>query len=105
MKVEDSFEVLHNTKVPFDESVINGSIDGVNTTNEYIRYPSNWSAIEKNINKIDPSLNIIFKPLPEDDPKRRNPDISKAKKILNWEPNMQLSDGLDKTIEYFRNLK
>ena len=60
---------------------------------------------EKIINKIDPSLNIIFKPLPEDDPKRRNPDISKAKKILNWEPNMQLSDGLDKTIEYFRNLK
>ena len=56
------------------------------------------------INKIDPSLNIIFKSLPEDDPRRRNPDISKAKKILNWEPNIELSKGLDETINYFKNI-
>jgi len=56
------------------------------------------------IKKIEPSLNIIFKPLPEDDPKRRNPDIARAKEILNWEPKIKLSDGLDKTINYFKNI-
>ena len=56
------------------------------------------------IEKIDPSLNITFKPLPEDDPRRRNPDISKAKRILNWEPNIELSLGLDRTIDYFKNI-
>jgi nucleoside-diphosphate-sugar epimerase len=45
---------------------------------------------------------IIYKPLPEDDPQVRQPDISKAKKILGWEPRVQLDEGLLKTIEYFR---
>lgn len=40
--------------------------------------------------------------LPEDDPVRRQPDISKAKKLLGWEPKVNLDEGLDKTIEYFR---
>lgn len=42
--------------------------------------------------------------LPEDDPERRRPDISKAKKLLRWEPEVSLNDGLDKTIEYFRGV-
>ena len=41
-------------------------------------------------------------PLPEDDPKQRKPDITKAKKILSWEPKISLSQGLEKTIAYFR---
>ena len=45
---------------------------------------------------------IIFKPLPQDDPKQRQPDISKAKKILKWEPRVALAEGLVKTIDYFR---
>jgi dTDP-glucose 4,6-dehydratase len=45
---------------------------------------------------------IVYKPLPEDDPQVRQPDISKAKKILGWEPNVKLDEGLAKTIEYFR---
>jgi dTDP-glucose 4,6-dehydratase len=45
---------------------------------------------------------IDYKPLPEDDPQVRQPDITKAKKILNWEPKVTLEDGLVKTIEYFR---
>ena len=45
---------------------------------------------------------IIFKPLPVDDPKQRQPDISRAKKLLGWEPRVPLSEGLVKTIEYFR---
>lgn len=42
--------------------------------------------------------------LPEDDPVRRQPDISKAKKLLGWEPEVSLNDGLDKTIAYFRGV-
>jgi len=45
---------------------------------------------------------IIFKPLPQDDPKRRRPDITKAKKVLDWEPKISLKEGLKKTIEWFR---
>ncbi|MDR1092245.1 MAG: SDR family oxidoreductase [Prevotella sp.] len=44
---------------------------------------------------------LIFEPLPCDDPKQRKPDISLAKEILNWEPKIQLREGLVKTIEYF----
>ena len=45
---------------------------------------------------------IIFKPLPQDDPKQRQPDISLAKEKLNWNPKIALEDGLIKTIEYFK---
>ena len=45
---------------------------------------------------------IVYKPLPEDDPQVRQPDISKARKILGWEPKVDLEEGLIKTIEYFR---
>jgi dTDP-glucose 4,6-dehydratase len=46
---------------------------------------------------------IVYKPLPEDDPQVRQPNISKAKKILGWEPKVKLEEGLLKTIEYFRS--
>jgi nucleoside-diphosphate-sugar epimerase len=49
--------------------------------------------------------NIIYTPLPEDDPERRKPDISKAKKILGWEPKVKLRDGLRITIEWFKKNK
>jgi dTDP-glucose 4,6-dehydratase len=45
---------------------------------------------------------IVFKPLPQDDPKQRRPDITKAKKILRWEPKVPLTGGLKQTIKYFR---
>jgi dTDP-glucose 4,6-dehydratase len=45
---------------------------------------------------------ILYKPLPQDDPQVRQPDISKARKILGWEPKVNLEEGLVKTIEYFR---
>ena len=47
---------------------------------------------------------IIEKDLPEDDPKRRQPDISLAKKTLDWQPTVPLEDGLEKTIQYFRSI-
>jgi len=46
---------------------------------------------------------FVYKPLPEDDPHRRNPDISKAMKILNWEPKVKLEEGLKKVIEWFKH--
>ncbi|MHA1839840.1 MAG: GDP-mannose 4,6-dehydratase [Candidatus Ranarchaeia archaeon] len=51
----------------------------------------------------DPKLKIVFKPMPEDDPSRRCPDITKAKKILNWEPVTPLEETLELTIEYFKD--
>ncbi|HBY58295.1 MAG TPA: NAD-dependent dehydratase, partial [Solibacterales bacterium] len=45
---------------------------------------------------------LAFRPLPEDDPKRRQPDISKAKAVLGWEPRVTLEEGLSKTVEYFQ---
>ncbi len=49
------------------------------------------------------SSKIVFQPLPQDDPKQRCPDISKAKQLLNWEPKIKLEAGLNKTIEYFKS--
>ncbi len=62
--------------------------------------------IAKTIIKLTNSKSkIIYKPLPEDDPKKRRPDISKAKKILKWEPKVDLNQGLLKTIDYFKRSK
>jgi UDP-glucuronate decarboxylase len=47
---------------------------------------------------------LIFKDLPEDDPKQRQPDISIAKGKLEWEPKISLKEGLEKTISYFETL-
>lgn len=46
---------------------------------------------------------IVFKPLPQDDPKQRQPDISKARTILRWEPKVPLEEGLERTIQFFKS--
>ncbi len=53
---------------------------------------------------INSSSKIIFKPLPDDDPVRRRPDISTAMEKLGWQPSTNLEDGLKKTIDYFDSL-
>lgn len=58
---------------------------------------------EEIIQITNSSSKIIYNPLPVDDPQVRQPDISKAKHILGWEPKVQRIDGLKKTMEYFRN--
>jgi nucleoside-diphosphate-sugar epimerase len=50
------------------------------------------------------SSDITFEDLPEDDPRRRCPDIAKAKRVLGWEPKVAIEQGLEKTIEYFKNI-
>ena len=56
------------------------------------------------INLVGSSSQLISCPLPSDDPKQRQPDISLAREALGWEPNTQLREGLGKTISYFNNL-
>lgn len=53
-------------------------------------------------NMVNPDTEIDFKPLPQDDPKRRQPDITKAKTLLGWEPTIPLQEGLKLTIDDFR---
>jgi UDP-glucuronate decarboxylase len=57
-------------------------------------------AVQKMVN---PDAEIIFKPLPQDDPQRRRPNITKAKTLLGWEPTIPLQEGLKLTVEDFRS--
>ena len=60
---------------------------------------------EKIIAMTGSSSKIVFKSLPNDDPKQRQPDITQAKKKLGWEPTIELEDGLSRMIEYFKGSK
>ena len=67
--------------------------------------PIEFSMLElaqKIIIATNSSSNLHFEQLPSDDPKQRRPDVSKAREILNWQPEVDLSSGLDLTTEYFR---
>ncbi len=57
---------------------------------------------EQVLDKVGSSSKLVEMPLPSDDPTQRKPDISVAKKVLNWEPGVQLAEGLERTIPYFR---
>ncbi|MGO9464260.1 MAG: UDP-glucuronic acid decarboxylase family protein [Isosphaeraceae bacterium] len=52
----------------------------------------------------DTRSRIVFEPLPQDDPKRRKPDITRAQTLLGWQPRVERSDGLKRTLEYFRTV-
>jgi dTDP-glucose 4,6-dehydratase len=54
------------------------------------------------IRMIGSTSKIVYRPLPTDDPKVRQPDITRARTLLGWEPKVQLEEGLVKTIAYFR---
>ena len=59
---------------------------------------------EKVIDLTHSRSQIVFHPLPQDDPKQRKPDITLAKEKLNWQPTIELEKGLVKTIDYFRKI-
>jgi dTDP-glucose 4,6-dehydratase len=70
--------------------------------------PSELSVLEfaRTIRKLTGTASeIVFKPLPEDDPKVRQPDITRARTLLGWEPKVELEEGLTRTIAYFRRLE
>jgi dTDP-glucose 4,6-dehydratase len=77
-------------------------VDPVNIGN-----PAELTVLEfaKTIQKLTGTKSeIVFKPLPEDDPKVRQPDITKARAKLGWEPKVKLQEGLERTIGYFQSL-
>ncbi len=68
--------------------------------------PENYTIIElakKIRNLINPSLEFKFSPMPQDDPLQRQPNIEKAKKELNWQPKINLDEGIKLTIDWFKN--
>ncbi len=90
--------------------LIEAMIRMMNTSNDItgpinIGNPEEFTILElaeKIIQLTKSKSRIVFKPLPEDDPIQRQPDISKAKEILNWQPTIKLEEGLIYTIEYFK---
>jgi UDP-glucuronate decarboxylase len=92
------------------DDMIEGLIRLMNTPDEItgpinLGNPKETSILElaqKIIQLTGSNSKIFFKPLPQDDPRRRCPDITKAKIILNWEPKISLEEGLKRTIEYFK---
>jgi dTDP-glucose 4,6-dehydratase len=59
---------------------------------------------EEVLKLTDAAVKIVYKPLPIDDPKQRQPDISKAAELLDWSPTISRSEGLQKTYAYFKSL-
>lgn len=69
--------------------------------------PEEYTVLElaqKIIKMVQSPSNVVFKPLPENDPTRRRPDITLAKEKLAWQPTIAVEQGLEKTIEYFRKV-
>lgn len=92
--VEAMIRMMNNTK--------DGFIGPVNTGN-----PDEFTILElaqKVIELTGSKSKIIYKPLPSDDPMMRKPDITIAKKELDWEPKVKLEEGLTKTIEFFKTI-
>ena len=89
--------------------LVQGLIKMMNTSSEIIGPINLGNPSERTIlnlaelilSKINTKSKIIFKDLPQDDPIKRKPDITLAKNVLNWQPQISIEDGLDKTIEYF----
>jgi dTDP-glucose 4,6-dehydratase len=67
--------------------------------------PTEWTILEcaREVQAlIGSQCEIVFRPLPRDDPKQRQPDITRAKTLLGWEPKIQLREGLTRSLDYFR---
>lgn len=94
------------------DDLIEGMIRLMNTPDDFtgpvnIGNPGEFTMLElaqKIIEQTGSASKIIFMPLPADDPMQRKPDISLAKKVLDWEPHVSLDQGLEKTIAYFKSI-
>jgi len=102
----------HTRSFQYVDDLIDGLIKLMDTPDTFTGPVNLGNPIEMSVNDLAQTIiritgsksKIICLPLPEDDPKQRRPDIALAKKVLNWEPTVDLEDGLGKTIEYFRDL-
>lgn len=94
------------------EDLIEAMVSFMNTSGKFIGpincgNPTEFSILELAQQIIDmtgSNSKLIFCPLPQDDPKQRQPDISLAKEYLSWQPKVSLKEGLKKTVQYFQNL-
>lgn len=92
------------------DDLVDGMIRLMNSPSEItgplnVGNPGEFTMLElaQKIQKIlGSNVQLVHEPLPQDDPKQRQPDISLAKEILGWEPTVQLDEGLKRTIEYFQ---
>lgn len=94
------------------DDLVEGLIRMMNTPDDIIGpvnigNPNEFTILElaeKVLELTGSTSNLVYKPLPSDDPTQRQPDISKAKELLDWEPKISLNEGLTKTIAYFDKL-
>jgi UDP-glucuronate decarboxylase len=94
------------------DDLLDGMVKLMNTGDDFIGpvnvgNPGEFTILElaeKVLKLTGSSSKLIFLPLPEDDPMQRQPDITLAKKVLGWQPRVQLDEGLDKTIAYFKTI-
>ena len=104
---------LQTRSFQYVDDLIDGMVKTMNMTPETFTGPINignpveftmLELAETVIRLTGSKSTLIFKPLPSDDPKQRQPDITLARKVLDWEPRIKLEDGLVKTIEYFKKI-
>ena len=94
------------------QALIEGMIRMMNTEDEFtgpinLGNPNEFPVLElaeRIISMTGSSSKIVFKSLPDDDPKQRQPDITLAKEKLGWQPTVELEEGLKRMIEYFKNV-
>jgi dTDP-glucose 4,6-dehydratase len=94
--IDDTVEAIYQMSI-IDN--LNGEVINIGNPDEY-----RIIDLAKLIIKLSKSTSkIVFKELPEDDPKRRKPDINKAKKLLGWKPRFPVKEGLKRTIDFIKN--
>ncbi len=94
------------------DDLIDGIIRMMDTPDEVIGpvnlgNPSEFTIFElaENVIRLTGSTSrIVFRPLPQDDPAQRRPDIARAERLLSWQPRVPLAEGLAKTVAYFREV-
>ena len=102
----------HTRSFCYIDDMINGIIEFMNNDIDFVGPLNLGNSIEISINEIAMKIidltnsksKLVYKPLPEDDPKRRKPDLKLAKKTLNWEAKIDIDTGLRKTIDYFEKV-
>jgi len=103
---------LQTRSFQYVDDLVNGMLRMMDTDDEIsgpinLGNPNEFTMLElaeKVLELTGSNSKLVQFPLPQDDPQQRQPDIAKAKSLLRWEPTTQLTDGLVKTIEYFRNI-
>ncbi|MBN2863464.1 MAG: SDR family oxidoreductase [Bacteroidales bacterium] len=101
----------HTRSFQYVDDLIDGMIKLMDTPDSFTGPVNLGNPVEVSVNDLANKIikmtksgsKIKYLPLPEDDPKQRRPDIDLAVRVLNWKPVVELEEGLEKTIEYFRN--